>query len=195
MSVLRKQPRRRTHGQRVDDLAGSAASRGSSAGTAGAGSSGCTSSGACSPVNDLSPVGDYSAIAIVAMKKVVDPGSVANFYWQGLDPMGAIDSKPEPFTPADLERLLRQGSQSANASPHFLDVIAVDLDQADGVPSGCQRSEEKSAARIGVDYGAPAGTVEGLPVPFGLSQAVGHGVDDGGMMAHAAMAARDLDTL
>ena len=47
--------------------------------------------------------------------------------------------------------------------------------------------------RIGINETAPAAAVERLPLPFGLGEAIGHGIDDGRMMPHAAMAAFDLD--
>src|SRR5229473_8583831 len=48
---------------------------------------------------------------------------------------------------------------------------------------------------IGVDHAAPAAAVERRPLAFGLGETIGHGIDHGGMMAHAAMAALDLDIL
>src|SRR6266478_3146496 len=48
---------------------------------------------------------------------------------------------------------------------------------------------------IGVDQAAPAAAVERRPLTFGLRQTISDGIDDGGMMAHAAMAALDLDVL
>src|SRR5580704_16510942 len=45
------------------------------------------------------------------------------------------------------------------------------------------------------DKALPAGAVELLPLAFGLSQAVGDGIDGGRMMAEPAMAAVDLDVL
>src|SRR5258707_10894811 len=48
---------------------------------------------------------------------------------------------------------------------------------------------------IGVDQAAPAAAVERRPLAFGLGQTIGDGIDDGGMMANAAMAAFDLDVL
>src|ERR1700759_2712468 len=49
--------------------------------------------------------------------------------------------------------------------------------------------------RIGIDDRAPAGAVERLPLPFRLREAIGDRVDHRGMMAHAAMAALDLNAL
>src|ERR1700742_3491764 len=49
------------------------------------------------------------------------------------------------------------------------------------------------SVRIGIDQAAPAGTVERLPCAFVLREAIGHRIDDCRMMAHAAMAAFDLD--
>src|SRR5258705_12997693 len=46
---------------------------------------------------------------------------------------------------------------------------------------------------IGVDHAAPAAAVERRPLAFGLRQTIGDGIDHGGMMPHAAMAALDLD--
>src|SRR6185437_5981789 len=48
---------------------------------------------------------------------------------------------------------------------------------------------------IGIDDAAPAAAVEWRPFALRLRQAVGHCVDHGGMMTHAAMAALDLDVL
>src|SRR6185437_16548605 len=49
--------------------------------------------------------------------------------------------------------------------------------------------------RIGKEDRAPAGAVERLPLAFRLGEALGDRVDHGGVMAHAAMAALDLDAL
>src|SRR6478609_7332186 len=49
--------------------------------------------------------------------------------------------------------------------------------------------------RIGIDHAAPAAAVEGPPAAFLLRKAISHREDSGGMMAHAAMAALDLDAL
>src|SRR5512146_133059 len=49
--------------------------------------------------------------------------------------------------------------------------------------------------RVGIDQAAPAAAVERLPGAFGLREAVGDRVDHGGVVAHAAMAALDLDAL
>src|ERR1700761_193435 len=49
--------------------------------------------------------------------------------------------------------------------------------------------------RIGIHDRAPAGAVERLPLPFSLREAIGNRIDHRGMMAHAAMAALDLDAL
>src|SRR5439155_7793091 len=54
---------------------------------------------------------------------------------------------------------------------------------------------EELAMRIGIHQAAPAAAVEGLPLTFLLRQPVGHRIDRGGVVAHAAMAALDLDTL
>src|SRR5437764_14175227 len=48
---------------------------------------------------------------------------------------------------------------------------------------------------IGVDNASPAAAVERHPLAFRLRQTIGDGIDHGGMMAHAAMAALDLDVL
>src|SRR4051794_34047888 len=47
--------------------------------------------------------------------------------------------------------------------------------------------------RIGIDQAAPAAPIERRPFALALRQAIGDRVDDGGMMAHATMAAFDLD--
>src|SRR5579872_1388695 len=47
--------------------------------------------------------------------------------------------------------------------------------------------------RIGINEAAPAVAVKWLPPAFRLRQAIGDRVDDGRMVAHAAMAAFDLD--
>src|SRR5579871_820928 len=49
--------------------------------------------------------------------------------------------------------------------------------------------------RIGIDQAAPARAVERLPLSLGLCEAIGDRIDHGRMMAHAAMAALDLDAL
>src|SRR5882757_1955944 len=54
---------------------------------------------------------------------------------------------------------------------------------------------DQSPGGIGIDHAAPAAAVERRPLSFGLRQTVGHRVDDSGVMAHAAMAAFDLDVL
>src|SRR5258705_11767067 len=48
-------------------------------------------------------------------------------------------------------------------------------------------------ARIRITQAAPAAAVEGPPFAFRLRQAVGHRIDHRGIMAHAAIAAFDLD--
>src|SRR5205814_9886018 len=50
-----------------------------------------------------------------------------------------------------------------------------------------------SAVGIGIYEAAPAAAVERRPLAFGLRQAIGHRIHRRGMMAHAAMAAFDLD--
>src|SRR5512140_3740059 len=55
------------------------------------------------------------------------------------------------------------------------------------------RSAGRLPGRIGIDEAAPAAAVERRPLALGLGEAIGHGIDDRGMMAHAAMAAFDLD--
>ena len=47
--------------------------------------------------------------------------------------------------------------------------------------------------RIWIDHAAPARAIERRPFAFGLRQTIGDRVDHGRMMAHAAMAAFDLD--
>src|SRR3954452_15027664 len=49
--------------------------------------------------------------------------------------------------------------------------------------------------RIGIDHAAPAAAVEGTPAALLLRKAISHRKDSCGMMAHAAMAALDLDAL
>ena len=49
--------------------------------------------------------------------------------------------------------------------------------------------------RIRIDQTTPAASVERRPLALRLRQAISDGIDDGGMMAHAAMAALDLDAL
>src|SRR3954449_10605395 len=49
--------------------------------------------------------------------------------------------------------------------------------------------------RIGIDHAAPAAAVEGSPAAFLLRKAISDREDSCGMMAHAAMAALDLDAL
>src|ERR1700677_3736537 len=51
------------------------------------------------------------------------------------------------------------------------------------------------SSRIWVDQRAPAAAVERLPRSFGLGEAVGDGVDSGGVMAEPAMAPFNLDVL
>src|SRR6267154_1330965 len=50
-----------------------------------------------------------------------------------------------------------------------------------------------SPGGIGIDQAAPAAAIERRPPALGLSEAIGHSIDGSGMMAHAAMAAFDLD--
>ena len=47
--------------------------------------------------------------------------------------------------------------------------------------------------RIRINQTAPAGAIERRPFAFGLRQTIGDRVNHGRMMAHAAMAAFDLD--
>src|SRR5713101_2980992 len=67
-------------------------------------------------------------------------------------------------------------------------------------PLPASGAREQTSARtlpvgIGINKTAPAAAVERRPLAFWLRQTIGHGIDDGGMMAHAAMAALDLDVL
>src|SRR6202011_4588172 len=66
-------------------------------------------------------------------------------------------------------------------------------------PPRARRGEETAASGlpvgIGKDDAAPAAAIERLPLAFGLRQAIGDRIDRCGMMAHAAMAALDLDAL
>src|SRR5256884_9419012 len=56
-------------------------------------------------------------------------------------------------------------------------------------------SAKRLTIRVRIDQAAPAAAVERRPLAFGLRQTIGDGIDHGGMMAHAAMAALDLDVL
>src|SRR5882757_10290995 len=58
-----------------------------------------------------------------------------------------------------------------------------------GKANGCA----ESAVRIRINHAAPAAAIERGPFAFRLRQPVGHCIDRRGMMAHAAMAAFDLD--
>ena len=49
--------------------------------------------------------------------------------------------------------------------------------------------------RVRINQTAPAASIERRPFAFRLRQAIGDGVDGGGVMAHAAMAALDFDAL
>src|SRR6266699_577334 len=61
-------------------------------------------------------------------------------------------------------------------------------------PAGSDHlSGSGSPGGIGIDQAAPAAAVERRPFAFGLRQTIGHRVNGSGMMAHAAMAAFDLD--
>src|SRR5689334_9555772 len=59
----------------------------------------------------------------------------------------------------------------------------------------CPAMTKGLAVRVGVDDRAPAGAVERLPLSLALGEAIGDGIDHGGVMAHPAMAAFDLDAL
>ena len=50
-----------------------------------------------------------------------------------------------------------------------------------------------SAMRIRINHAAPAGAIERRPFAFRLRQAIGDRIEGGRVMAHAAMAAFDLD--
>src|SRR5258708_990334 len=63
------------------------------------------------------------------------------------------------------------------------------------LPASGARWKNALPIRIGIDQAAPAAAVERRPLAFGLRETVGHRIDYGGMMAHAAMAAFDLDIL
>src|SRR4030081_3379038 len=54
---------------------------------------------------------------------------------------------------------------------------------------------DQSPGGIGIAQAAPAAAIERRPLTFRLRQTLGHRVDDSGVMAHAAMAAFDLDGL
>src|SRR2546430_14473337 len=56
-------------------------------------------------------------------------------------------------------------------------------------------SAKRLTIRVRIDQAAPAAAVERRPLAFGLRQTIGHRIDDGGMVAHAAMAALDPDVL
>src|SRR5258705_2706840 len=56
-----------------------------------------------------------------------------------------------------------------------------------------QNAELELPVRIRIDQAAPAAAVERGPFAFRLRQTVGHRIDRRGIMAHAAMAAFDLD--
>src|SRR6186997_1582877 len=47
--------------------------------------------------------------------------------------------------------------------------------------------------RIRINQAAPAASIERRPFAFSLRQTIGHRIDRGRMMTHAAMAALDLD--
>src|SRR5207302_2697109 len=49
--------------------------------------------------------------------------------------------------------------------------------------------------RVRIDQAAPAASIERRPVSLRLTQAIGHRMADGRVMAHAAMAALDFDAL
>src|SRR4030081_2918554 len=53
----------------------------------------------------------------------------------------------------------------------------------------------RSPGGVGIEHAAPAAPIERRPLTFRLRQTLGHRVDDSGVMAHAAMAAFDLDVL
>src|SRR4051794_27553404 len=72
------------------------------------------------------------------------------------------------------------------------------MDGCDGLVSPSPRSYGRGKElpmRIGIDHAAPAAAVEGPPAAFLLRKAISHREDSSRMMAHAAMAALDLDAL
>src|ERR1700749_3272750 len=54
-------------------------------------------------------------------------------------------------------------------------------------------SDLRLPVRIGIDQATPARAIERLPRTFALREAIGHRIDDSRIMAHAAMAAFDLN--
>src|SRR4029453_9933260 len=60
-------------------------------------------------------------------------------------------------------------------------------------PAMTDRCARRLPVRIRINQAAPAVAVERLPLAFRLREAIGHGIDGCGMVAHAAMAAFDLD--
>src|SRR5882724_2528155 len=68
------------------------------------------------------------------------------------------------------------------------------------LPARAGRGKEEETSEtlpvgIRIDQAAPAAAVERRPLAFRLRQAIGDRIDHGGMVAHAAMAALDLDAL
>src|SRR5205807_2470580 len=63
------------------------------------------------------------------------------------------------------------------------------------LPARGARRRSALPMRIGIDQAAPAAAIERLPRAFLLREAVGHRIDRGGVMPHAAMTALDLDAL
>src|SRR5258707_4135919 len=62
-------------------------------------------------------------------------------------------------------------------------------------PRVSKHEAEVLPVRIRIHEAAPAAAIERRPLAFLLRKAVGHGIDRGGMVTHAAMAALDLDAL
>src|SRR3954447_11994295 len=70
------------------------------------------------------------------------------------------------------------------------------MEGCDGLlPPRSYGERQELPMRIGIDHAAPAAAVERPPLAFLLREAVGDRIDGCGMMAHAAMAALDLDAL
>ena len=59
----------------------------------------------------------------------------------------------------------------------------------------CGREAADLPMRVRINHAPPAASIERRPFALSLRQAVGHRIDGGGVMAHAAMAALDFDAL
>src|SRR5437879_2774011 len=57
------------------------------------------------------------------------------------------------------------------------------------------RPERALPMRVRIHQAAPAASIERRPLALRLRQAIGHRIDNGRVMAHAAMAALDFDAL